>query len=224
METAEYVSDTPDGCETVDEIIEKSSYEAMRTDGMKFCVEPIKYKEKDGKYIHTVEIGHGYLLYHNDYYYKDYCDIKKAKFPTFSGSRIEKVQQIYEYILTHISYDTSNYTSYKTLTDGKGLCEGQAALFYRLCRLNHIPCHMVYGKVYDEKHAWNAVKIDGNWYYVDATNGLYKDCFLRGKKSFDKYWSEKQFKIAENDYLGASRRSKEHMFFEKKLNDLLNRG
>ena len=32
-----------------------------------------------------------------------------------------------------------------------------------------IPCTLVMGKTDNVSHAWNAVKLDGNWYYIDVT-------------------------------------------------------
>ena len=52
--------------------------------------------------------------------------------------------------------------------DGKGVCAGYAfALQYLLMRAG-IQSYYVVG-IAGENHAWNLAKIDGKWYYVDAT-------------------------------------------------------
>ena len=71
-----------------------------------------------------------------------------------------------------------------TTGQGKAVCEGYAALFYYLCRLNGIACNTVMGSkmVRNENtgelqkgmHAWNFVYLDDGtgsgyqWYQVDA--------------------------------------------------------
>lgn len=72
-----------------------------------------------------------------------------------------------------------------TAGQGKSVCEGYAALFYYLCRLNGIACNTVMGsktvrnettgELQQDMHAWNCVYLnDGTgsgyqWYQVDAT-------------------------------------------------------
>ena len=52
--------------------------------------------------------------------------------------------------------------------EGKGVCAGYAfALQYLLMRAG-IQSYYVVGYA-GENHAWNLAKIDGEWYYVDAT-------------------------------------------------------
>lgn len=72
----------------------------------------------------------------------------------------------------------------RTLVSKKAVCEGYAALFNALCNSNGIETEIVIGtasnnidkikRLKDKKnffanHTWNKVKIDGTWYYVDAT-------------------------------------------------------
>ena len=72
-----------------------------------------------------------------------------------------------------------------TTGQGKAVCEGYAALFYYLCRLNGIACNTVMGskmvrneitgELQKDMHAWNFVYLDDGtgsgyqWYQVDAT-------------------------------------------------------
>lgn len=72
-----------------------------------------------------------------------------------------------------------------TTGQGKAVCEGYAALFYYLCRLNGIACNTVMGskmvrneitgEPQKDMHAWNFVYLDDGtgsgyqWYQVDAT-------------------------------------------------------
>jgi hypothetical protein len=51
------------------------------------------------------------------------------------------------------------------LSDRSPVCEGYAKSFQYLCREVGIPCVTVSSK----DHMWNAVRLNGQWYYVDCT-------------------------------------------------------
>lgn len=108
---------------------------------------------------------------------------------TDSSSDYDKVYAIYNYITSNIRYDYykaslkgadySNYISSVlypvevnfTLSNRKGICHDYAKLMEALCCIFDIDCYYVTGDVVSspDKHAWNIVKIDDEYYQVDAT-------------------------------------------------------
>ena len=99
------------------------------------------------------------------------------------SSEQEKVYKIYNWIVNNVSYDYAGleagtsktmYTAYGALVDKKAVCQGFAALFYRMCLDNGIDCRIVTGTSKDENHAWNIVKVGDKYYYADPT----WDCFV----------------------------------------------
>ena len=67
-----------------------------------------------------------------------------------------------------------------TFRNKTGVCEEYAQSFKKICDLLHIEAEVIKGNVRndareigvipnDTNHAWNAVKIDGNWLILDAT-------------------------------------------------------
>ncbi|MGN0656279.1 MAG: transglutaminase domain-containing protein [Ruminiclostridium sp.] len=91
---------------------------------------------------------------------------------------LEKVYKIYNWIASNVSYDYDNlnneenktkYTAYGALKDKKAVCQGFAALFYRMCLDNGIDCRIITGKADGGNHAWNIVNVDGKYYYADVT-------------------------------------------------------
>lgn len=69
---------------------------------------------------------------------------------------------------------------YKVYSSGKGVCEDYSMLFQAMCSAVGIKSVYITGKTRTNpskigyfpnrsKHAWNAVKIDGKWFLVDAT-------------------------------------------------------
>lgn len=64
-----------------------------------------------------------------------------------------------------------NDNPYGFLTGKKGICRGYASTFQLLMDLCGIECRTVDGMSHagTEEHAWNLVKLDGDWYAVDTT-------------------------------------------------------
>lgn len=87
-------------------------------------------------------------------------------------SNVEKIRSIHDYIAKTIQYDDSKkkFTAYAGLVDSshKTVCQGYALLFYKMCTDAGIPCRIVTGWA-GTNHAWNIVKLDKKWYYVDVT-------------------------------------------------------
>lgn len=96
-----------------------------------------------------------------------------------SGSDFEKEEYINNYIIENCKYDdaaaqTENIEgnendAYGALVDGSVVCEGYARAFQLLCNKADIDCVMVSGTVDNTNHAWNCVKIGGEWYQIDVT-------------------------------------------------------
>lgn len=64
-----------------------------------------------------------------------------------------------------------NDNPYGFLTGRKGICLGYTRTFELLMDLSGIECMSVNGKAHggEEDHAWNLVRLDGEWYAVDTT-------------------------------------------------------
>ncbi|SHH26960.1 transglutaminase domain-containing protein [Clostridium grantii] len=94
-------------------------------------------------------------------------------------SDYEKEIAIHDYIVSNTCYDYQNYvnntlsydahTDYGVLIKGQAVCDGYAIAAYRLLNLAGIECSYVVGYAGGVPHAWNKVKIDGKYYYLDIT-------------------------------------------------------
>lgn len=90
---------------------------------------------------------------------------------------------IHDYILATCRYDsdveldsdgqavskTNAFSSYGALVEKKAVCEGYSRAFQLLCNGVGIDTINVIGNSQGELHMWNAVKLDGDYYYVDVT-------------------------------------------------------
>lgn len=116
-----------------------------------------------------------------------------------------KVRFVYDYILSNVKYDDiyENHSAYNALVDKKAVCEGCAALLYRMLCMVNVPCRIITGKGLKERHAWNIVKMRDRWYNLDVTWDLYyckKDrtlidykWFLKGGQTFYGHTRDKQY-------------------------------
>lgn len=59
--------------------------------------------------------------------------------------------------------------AYGALVEKKAVCEGYSRAFQLLCNRLGIDCIKISGTANGTAHAWNNVKLDGEWYDVDVT-------------------------------------------------------
>ncbi|BBF44488.1 protease, putative [Lachnospiraceae bacterium KM106-2] len=86
-------------------------------------------------------------------------------------SDLEKIKAIHDFIVVNAKYDTGlkRNTAYDNLIHKKSVCQGYAALTYKMMVEAGIPCRIITGTAKDVNHAWNIVELDGSWYNIDCT-------------------------------------------------------
>ena len=96
-----------------------------------------------------------------------------------TGDDYEDIKMVHDYLVDNIEYDTSIsadniYDVYGALVNRVAVCEGYARSFKYILDEMGIPCVLVIGTGTNsrgeiERHAWNYVELQGNWYAVDCT-------------------------------------------------------
>ncbi len=92
----------------------------------------------------------------------------------------EKEKAIHDYIILNCAFaegysarerkETDEvYTAYGALVNKTAVCNGYAEAMYLLLNAAGVECDMVVGTADGSDHAWNIVKLDKEWYQVDAT-------------------------------------------------------
>lgn len=122
-------------------------------------------------------------------------DAAKAKAKAIVGQIIksnmsdyECVKAIHDYLVKNVNYDSKSiadgsindneghpsHTAEGALCKNLAVCDGYAKAFELLCAESGIYAYMMYGEGINpdgqkESHAWNVVKVNGEWYQVDCT-------------------------------------------------------
>ncbi len=122
-----------------------------------------------------------------------------------STSDYNKIEKIYDYICSNITYDYENlndneyklkYTAYAALMNKTAVCQGYATLMYRMLEACGIDSRIITGVSHGENHAWNIAKLYGKYYYLDSTwdAGVDKySYFLKGTDSFPDHQSSEAY-------------------------------
>ena len=90
-----------------------------------------------------------------------------------SMSDFQKVKFVNDYIVKNTEYSTntaaSPHSAYAVIQENKGVCQGYALLALKMLQALGVETKYVVGEVYTGGHAWNLVKVDGEWYHLDTT-------------------------------------------------------
>ncbi len=100
-------------------------------------------------------------------------------------SDLEAERYIHDLLIRQITYVAqcpNSQNLYSSLVSGESVCAGYSRAFQYLMQRLGIPCCYIGGKVpdqgsiYEGRHAWNLVKVNGDWYNVDVTwDDYYKE-------------------------------------------------
>lgn len=140
---------------------------------------------------------------------------------------LEKYRAIFTWIASNIEYDCEALKKKsarvtdpeKIIKNKKAVCAGYSSLYSKLCELAKLECFTIYGWSKDRQdigkqlsdkpnHAWNAIKIEGQWYLCDVTWGAGSTSEETGifSFSFDDYYFCTPPKIFSYNHLPEKKR------------------
>lgn len=96
-------------------------------------------------------------------------------------NEIERVKMIYQFVIDRMEYVDGGLLKHHSplgfVLEGEGVCQAYAVSMHMLLERAGIESRYIIGNIHEEflnedesgGHAWNMVKLDGNWYHLDAT-------------------------------------------------------
>lgn len=105
-----------------------------------------------------------------------------------SDSDYAKAKYVFEILIQNVDYDASaenNQNIISAFLSRATVCQGYACATQYLLRQLGIQSCIVTGKANGESHAWNLVRLDGDYYYMDTTWGNSR--YLNGGTETAKY-------------------------------------
>ena len=122
----------------------------------------VEYNNQGAGYIKTYEFTLQDDAAHTSLAEKIQQVVTEQKAPT----QWQTAVNLHDWLVTHVYYDP-NYEYYGAdmILRGYGVCDGYAKAYLLMCKKAGIPVY----RVTNDNHAWNAIKLDGQWYYIDCT-------------------------------------------------------
>lgn len=91
----------------------------------------------------------------------------------------DKVKAVHDWLCLNVAYDFDSFLNGTVpedsfhiagpLTHGRAVCQGYAETFKGFMDMAGIECAVITGTADGGGHAWNRVKVDGEYYYIDVT-------------------------------------------------------
>lgn len=83
-------------------------------------------------------------------------------------SKYEAIKAVHDYLVNNYTYVSQANNVYDVINSKQANCYGYTMLNYVILNKLGIPVRTTYGAMNDS-HIWNAVQLDGQWYYEDVT-------------------------------------------------------
>lgn len=122
-----------------------------------------------------------------------------------SADNVTILKEIQKYICENVSYTTSSdiydryyQTVYSAFYGNRDtVCAGYSKAFKLICDKYGIPCILVHGFGLGERHMWNYVQLNGDWYAIDTT------------------WDDNSYSASYNYFLVGSSTVVDYMRFDR---------
>ncbi|HGO5823585.1 TPA: transglutaminase domain-containing protein [Mannheimia haemolytica] len=135
-----------------------------------------QYKVENPNEVKAYNIGYTIPTQQiNDYYVKIENSLQRYLGDLKEGmSEADIAYSVYNHLIKEVFYQQTStaFNSIGALVDHKAVCEGYSSAYRLVMNLLGIETQMVISGVLPNSsvaHVWNRIKIDGQWYNVDAT-------------------------------------------------------
>lgn len=96
--------------------------------------------------------------------------VRELTVPLMKYGDMEKAYLMDRTVTEHLTYtDGANASEHMYFVEGKAVCEGYSRMFDRMGKELGLDTRYLEGETSAGLHAWNAVRMEDGWYYVDTT-------------------------------------------------------
>lgn len=98
-----------------------------------------------------------------------------SQLPADSSEPYDIIAAVNDYLCDTVTYPAAEpyeeitHTAYGALKNGSAVCDGYSRAAKLLLNEAGVDCHMEVGETQGGGHAWNLVRLEGNWYQLDVT-------------------------------------------------------
>lgn len=133
------------------------------------------YAYTDGELTGTFKIAVNYKTKYDFTEYETKCLNAIKEMNVDGKSDYDKALALCKWVKKHIKYKSSevflgDQSGMQGMMEGWGVCNAYATLTCYLGRCLGLDILYESGETWNDRHAWNLVKIDNEWYYTDPTN------------------------------------------------------
>lgn len=98
-------------------------------------------------------------------------------------SEKDAIRKMVDWICEQMTYEDEGGSAIHGFTTGTGNCNTYTLMVQDMCHEMNIPCDYISGTADGGPHAWNRLKLNGTWYYLDTcwmdvTNDTYRMYYL----------------------------------------------
>lgn len=177
-------------CASIDNLTEKIEFDVqLDVEGIKNIMQAVYNDHPEYFWIETSYV-YGYTskktvvsvtLKYNDYAkelntYKIRFNAAANRIINYASgnfdTKLEQEKYVYEELQRMCEYDETaefNQSAYSCLVNEASVCTGYSRAFQYIMMKLGIPCYLCTGTASNGNHAWNIIKIDGNYYNVDLS-------------------------------------------------------
>lgn len=144
--------------------------------------------------LYEIKLGYGFTLSELQNRKSQIASVQPFGNLDMEGlNETEKAYEACRYLMENCSLtdDSMGDTIYSALVEGSANSEGIAYAYVELCRQLGIECQMIYGQRNWQDHCWNIVRVDGEYYHVDAgvcsSSGLESGFMRRDSAMWENY-------------------------------------
>ena len=123
----------------------------------------VKYEDNSG---YDFAANDTFVIADDDYHISLWEKVDQIVNECKARTKWQTALNLHDWLINNLYYDPNfEFFGADAILRGYGVCDAYSKAYLMLCKAANIPV----GRVYGGGHAWNAIQINNQWYYVDPT-------------------------------------------------------